>query len=388
MKKSTLFAVCSLALVLGCIVEYWLSHGTGVATAVAVLAGFQWRQPDAAYGSEIHSTAVMPEQRQASFEVREAGSSLDSLLAETIDNLGDLEKVQEDAAQTLTGAFSTLHQLLEMQQRELQHMLHGALASEQVAVGEAGLRGRMTSFASNTSAVLSRFVDTTVSLSAGSMGLVEKVDRIGTAMPGVMKALKDIDGIAAQTNLLALNAAIEAARAGESGRGFAVVADEVRALSRRSAEFSEVIQKQLNQINAAFEQLRDEVGEIASQDMSFVLNSKKEVEETITALVLQAADDHRRAEMVESNAHQLSDTINKAMRGLQFEDISLQNIRYTVEGLERARPLTAAIAQLRSQMEADAALQLRLQEYRQYSQQRKQNPVSAQSMQSGDVDLF
>ncbi|MBN7827914.1 chemotaxis protein, partial [Bowmanella dokdonensis] len=61
----------------------------------------------------------------------------------------------------------------------------------------------MHDFAVNTGLMLDRFIATTVDMSASSMDLLEKVNKIYDAMPQVMKALKDIDEIASQTNLLA-----------------------------------------------------------------------------------------------------------------------------------------------------------------------------------------
>ncbi len=221
------------------------------------------------------------------------------------------------------------------------------------------------------------------------MDLVEKVTYIANQMPNVMKALKDIDQIAAQTNLLALNAAIEAARAGESGRGFAVVADEVRALSTRSAGFSHDIQTQLRNINDAISSLTHEVGNVASQDMSYVLDAKREVETAISELLEKSKHDQLIASRLDEISGHLVSALHGAMRGLQFEDMTSQNLRHTMELMRLLDPITnTLILSARGFRNVKAELREEITHYQQKLSLRVKNPVSASSMQSGDVDLF
>ncbi|MBF0224333.1 MAG: HAMP domain-containing protein [Desulfobacterales bacterium] len=73
-----------------------------------------------------------------------------------------------------------------------------------------------------------------------------------TALVGASKQIGKIVGvikdIADQTNMLALNATIEAAGAGEAGKGFAVVAGEVKELARQSADATDEIDSQIQNI--------------------------------------------------------------------------------------------------------------------------------------------
>lgn len=313
--------------------------------------------------------------------LNETSVIINEVVQESMGNLVAQIGIQSDAVNTLSTAFQNIKELLEEQQVGVQRLLSEAGEDK----SSDTISARMSLFAENTYNLLNQFVDTTVNMSASSMELVEKVGAIADQMPDVLKALKDIDQIAAQTNLLALNAAIEAARAGEAGRGFAVVADEVRALSNRSAGFSLDIQKQLRGIAAAIDDLTHTVSDVASQDMTYVLQAKAEMQGVSDNLIKKADKDQVITQDMEQVVVQLVSALHNAMRALQFEDMSTQNIRHTIQRLEELIPIAASLAAPHNNF---SRLLDELTRYKESSARHKHNPVSASSVESGSVDFF
>ena len=312
---------------------------------------------------------------------------LESLRDEIVPALSDCEVniagvvgTQDDAINTLSNSFESLQNLVNEQAITIQKLM--------LADDDSGMyySEKMRIFANNTGVTLDKFIQSTVDMSASSMALLDQVTHIYESVPEVLKAVKDIDSIADQTNLLALNAAIEAARAGEHGRGFAVVADEVRSLSNRSSQFSDAIQSQLKVMSIQIEGLTTEVGSLASYDVSYVINAKKEINEALASIIEKAEADSVVTTSLDAVAHNLETALSEAIRGLQFGDINGQNLIYTMNSIAFIREQLTSLS-----MDNISETMTQLNCHVASLQQRKKdnhNPVSATSMDAGEVDLF
>jgi methyl-accepting chemotaxis protein len=313
-------------------------------------------------------------------ELVETLAHMAQALTESENNIGGVISTQDDAVATLSTSFTKLQSMVHRQNEFVSLLVHSDSSSDEF------YSTKMRAFADSTSITLDRFITTTVDMSAASMDLLEKVNNIHDLMPKIIEALTGIDGIASQTNLLALNAAIEAARAGEHGRGFSVVADEVRALSNRSTEFSALIKQQISSINSQVEKLTHDVGVLASQDVSYVIKAKKDIHEALDSIIVKAESDSKLTRELEVIVQELDISLNDSIRGLQFGDINGQNLLYTKGTLHFVVEQIGKLQQYESN-----SVMAEFSDYLEAAQERSQgqhNPVSALSMQSGEIELF
>lgn len=305
---------------------------------------------------------------------------LSDVMLDCDNNLSDIFNTQTHAVSTLSEAFLNLQRLVGDQNACISQLIHADSDSVEM------YSNRMRHFADETEKSLDKFLESTEQISAGTTTILEKVNRIYDTMPTVLKALGDIDDISAQTNLLALNAAIEAARAGEAGRGFAVVADEVRALSNRSTQFSGVIKKQMENIGVQIDELTQDVRTLAAQDTSYIVEAKKDIQGELDQIIIKAERDSQTTTELESISVQLNNAIGDAIRGMQFGDINGQNLTYTQEMLSFVHEQLPLIGS------GDVSLaQKNVQNYQDNMRSRSKvdhNPVSANSIDAGEVELF
>lgn len=382
MKKLSIWL---LALISGAALAHWVYPILGVLVSLLIASAARWIDGNTPSAEAGGSMAIL----QASSDdvvddLQEIGVCIEQVVTEIVSDMDALKNMQTDAMNTLSQAFVTLKEQIERQQADVALLLYGEAGALESASGDENHLG---AFAQSTLNTMNHFVESTVRMSADSMEMLERVSHLSDQMPSLMKTLDDIDNIAKQTNLLALNAAIEAARAGESGRGFSVVAEEVRALSNRSASFSHTIQDNLNMMNKQIATLVEDVSRIASQDMTFILEAKKEVQQAIEQLMQKSRQDQSITQGMESVSQNLMEALFDAMRAMQFQDMSSQTIEHTTAE-QRHLLLLAEVLKNEHKNLNEKALRDSVQQFRDDRKARKSNPVSASSMSSGDIDLF
>jgi methyl-accepting chemotaxis protein len=326
--------------------------------------------------------------------LRECVEQFSGQFEATRSEISRVQSLLGDAISDLTASFQGMHAQTE-EQRNLTLAVTAGASEGDTAV-------KFDLFVRDTSDVMQRVVDSVINNSKLGMELVELTDSIAQHAKDVQGILSEIGAIAKQTNLLALNAAIEAARAGEAGRGFAVVADEVRDLSARTTQFSQQINSLMQGMQSSVKQTETAIQGMASQDMTFALESKQQVEKIIRTLEEQ--DSHRVEALgaLAGSASVVETLVGKAITAMQFQDMvsqllghilcrvdalgnvlrQLSSLGSTLDREAATSDARAAIASLREEQgKITAALQG-------LEAQTTHNPVAQKAMTDGDIELF
>lgn len=162
---------------------------------------------------------------------------------------------------------------------------HNVTAMARMSVNISEQVSDIASASEEMSASMNEVAKHTAQASRISQNANERTDQISSRMEALVassgkigKIVELIKDIADQTNMLALNATIEAAGAGDAGRGFAVVAGEIKELAKQSAEATDEISDQIEEIQAS---VRDAVR--ATGEVDGVIDEIADINEMIAA---------------------------------------------------------------------------------------------------------
>lgn len=316
--------------------EEW---GAALGTAVSVIIASKAQRivstlfyRDALYGTAVETNAIM-----RSFEAEEdtvmavAGelrqvASYNTVIRQQLDNVvKETEQAAYDIVQRLTSIDEVVNRFnsyAEASERESSGKLN---AAESKIVNNQHLVDTLESYIQNR-------------IDAGEVDR-QRVQHVIEKTESLRSLAELIRSIAGQTNLLALNAAIEAARAGEAGRGFAVVADEVRKLSDSTDKAVRQITEGICVVSESIE----------TQFADKLSNSNIEAERTALKNFAAQLEDlgHDYKEVAEheklvlcnlrQDSQKLLEMFMGAMAGVQFQDVSRQQIEHVnlaLQGLD------------------------------------------------------
>ncbi|MCU0695260.1 MAG: methyl-accepting chemotaxis protein [Myxococcaceae bacterium] len=188
----------------------------------------------------------------------------------------DLERAEglvRDGMLTLGQTFGAFRTELVVQQREL-----GAVV--ELLQGAGSTHG----FVERMKAIVERFMDDILHVSAASMRLMGRIDDMVPDIEAIVLTTRKVSTMARRTRFVALNATVHSARSGFEGRTFRVVADQIKELANDAALVSEQIQQLVAVSNGRLADVRVAMIGLASHDVNGAVEGQSRVIELLRTL--------------------------------------------------------------------------------------------------------
>ncbi len=224
--------------------------------------------------------------------------SMHNALGTVEDAVGSLDMISEELSKTAKESSTKSHESSSNMGNIGKNMISATEATEKLSDSIVNITHKIT----ESSEIINK-----TSTNAASAN--EAVTRLATTSNDVGEVLELINGIANQINLLALNATIEAARAGDAGKGFAVVANEVKNLAGQTAQATEQIQAQINNVQT--------VSQDVITSIDGILHSVVDVQNISDEIANAVSDQRKATQDISSMVGIASSSINVAVENIE-----------------------------------------------------------------------
>jgi len=186
----------------------------------------------------------------------------------------------------------------------------------------------------NCSGTLVKILNTTEEAGEVSRSAIDRIRQMDQASQMIGRELIRLERIAHENKMLAMNARIEAAHAGSHGVGFAVVAVEVVSQTEKAQEVTARVSELIGNLRTLAESTLNDLQRIHDRDHKRVQESRLEVDESLREMQAAHGEMKEMLTGITEEGALLANDIGAAVRGLQFQDRTSQQIAHVVEDLD------------------------------------------------------
>jgi methyl-accepting chemotaxis protein len=237
----------------------------------------------------------------------------------------------------------------------------------------------------NCGGTLVKILGTTEEAGKISRSAIDRIKQMDKASQTISAALSKLEQIAHENKMLAMNARIEAAHAGVYGAGFGVVAVEVVSQTERTQAVTVEIGGLIANLRTLAESTLQDLQRMNDQDHKRMQQCRLEVDESLRDMQSTHGEMKTMLTGMTEDGTLLANDIGAAVRGLQFQDRTSQQIAHVVEDLDTVQGrLTARFGDAHSLKAASN------EGFSAFTMQEERSIAGMGGMESsaGDVELF